>query len=257
MLNLFAQPPENHRSVEVDSLNAPQAASADHDGADDQSEEEKAEQEDVKAQGLFIKHQMVYYLQNPEKVNEYLSVERYADRWPLIPPAELHASSIQHPLHPEWRWLLHSRRVPVQASANDEASSVADDRPRCAGIGDENCHVWSCWDCLMDVAAQNPKMPVNACANDNWIIPPSLFCEMKGGPPPLPPKKFHFLKKLMFAKFCASMYTFFSLTPQNWALVASNRLETGRKGYSKSFSPWVLNIINFRTILILFMGVQR
>ena len=104
MLNLFAQPPENHRSVEVDSLNAPQAARRDHDGADDQSEEEKAEQEDVKPKGLFIKHQMVYYLQNPEAVNGLLSVERYAARWPLIPVAELHASSIQHPLHPEWRW---------------------------------------------------------------------------------------------------------------------------------------------------------
>ena len=151
MLNLFAQPPENHLSVEFG-----------------RSEEK---QEDDKPTRL-IKHKHVYYLQKPESVNGLLSVERYAARWPLIPVAELHASSIQHPLHPEWRWLLHSRRVPVQAVASEEASNVAqlaDDRPRCTGIGDEDCHVWSCWDCLMDVVAQKPKMPVNACANDNWI----------------------------------------------------------------------------------------
>ena len=165
MLNLFAQLPEDHQSVEFDSCGAPQPADEDNDLSGDPCEE------DYRPKRL-MKHKMVYYLRNPEAVNRLLNVERYAARWPLIPVAELHASSIQHPLHPEWRWLLHSRRVPVQAIASDEDSSVAqpaDDRPRCAGIGDENCHVWSCWDCLMDVAAQNPKMPVNACANDNWI----------------------------------------------------------------------------------------
>ena len=123
---------------------------------------------------------MVYYLQNPEAVTRLLSVERYATRWPLIPVAELHASSVQHPLHPEWRWLLHSRRVPCIASdvtssvaqpavVTTSAAQLADSRPPCAGIGDENWHVWSCWDCLMDVVAKKPKMPVNACANDNWL----------------------------------------------------------------------------------------
>ena len=54
--------------------------------------------------------------------------------------------------------LLHSRRVPVQATASDEACSAAppaDDRPPCAGIGDENCHVWTCWECLRDIVAKN------------------------------------------------------------------------------------------------------
>ena len=115
---------------------------------------------------------MVYYLENQEAVNALLSVERYAARWPLIPIEELHASSVQHPLHPAWRWLLHSRRVPVQVIASDDASGAAqpaDSRPRCAGVGDANSHVWSCWDCLMDIIGKKPKMPVNACANDNWI----------------------------------------------------------------------------------------
>ena len=40
-----------------------------------------------------------YYLANPERVQPLLSVERYAERWPLIPLEELHASSLQHPAH--------------------------------------------------------------------------------------------------------------------------------------------------------------
>ena len=29
--------------------------------------------------------------------------------------------------------------------------------------------MWTCWDCLVDIAARKPKLPTNACANDNWI----------------------------------------------------------------------------------------
>ena len=49
------------------------------------------------------------------------------------------------------------------------ASRSADSRPPCAGIGDENGLVFTCWDCLVDIAAKKSKMPLNACANDNWI----------------------------------------------------------------------------------------
>ena len=166
MLNLFAQPPADHHKVEFHASGAPQPAHRDL-GAED----EEALEEGNRPQRL-IKHNMVYYLQNPEAVNELLSVDRYAARWPLIPVEELHASSVQHPLHPEWRWLLHSRRVPTRVIASDDASGAAqpaDSRPRCAGVGDANIHVWSCWDCLMDIITKTPKMPVNACANDNWI----------------------------------------------------------------------------------------
>ena len=46
-----------------------------------------------------------------EKVHALLDVDRYILQWPLIPIAELHASSVQHPDDPSMRWLLHSRRV--------------------------------------------------------------------------------------------------------------------------------------------------
>ena len=65
-----------------------------------------------------MNHRGVYYVQSPALVHKLLDVDRYSQRWPLIPPEELHASSVQHPEHPEWRWLLHSRRVPVEAPAD-------------------------------------------------------------------------------------------------------------------------------------------
>ena len=49
----------------------------------------------------------VYYLQYPAAVHELLKVERYIERWPLIPVKELYASSVQHPDKAEWCWLLH------------------------------------------------------------------------------------------------------------------------------------------------------
>ena len=65
-----------------------------------------------------VKHNGVYYMQSPEKAQVFLNVDRYHERWPLIPTEHLHASSVQHPHHPEWRWLLHTRRVPVMPDAD-------------------------------------------------------------------------------------------------------------------------------------------
>ena len=110
-----------------------------------------------------MKHRGVYYLQSPELVQKLLDVDRYRQRWPLIPSEELHASSVQHPEHPDWRWLLHSRRVPVEA-----ATDPSHDKPPCAGVGDADGLIWACWGCLTDLCAKKPKMPLDALANDNW-----------------------------------------------------------------------------------------
>ena len=103
-------------------------------------------------------------MQNPKRVQELLSVERYQERWPLIPQGELHASSVQHPDNPSWRWLLHSRRVSVLQPAAEDP-----DRPPCKGIGDAAMPVWSCRECQQDLCGPHPKLPLNACVNDNWI----------------------------------------------------------------------------------------
>ena len=34
--------------------------------------------------------------------------------------------------------------------------------------------MWTCWDCLVDIAARKSKLPTNACANDSWIGRESL-----------------------------------------------------------------------------------
>jgi hypothetical protein len=119
-----------------------------------------------------VKHKGIYYVQSAEQVHEFMNVERYAKRWPMIPSAELHASSVQHPSHLDWRWLLHTRRVPVLPHADVAQLGVAlasTDEPACAGIGDSDGLVWSCWDCLQDLCAKKPRIPVNALVNDNWV----------------------------------------------------------------------------------------
>jgi hypothetical protein len=151
-VNLFGTPPATvARAMDDDAADAPGDASVAHEqyGA---------------SQPALVKRGDVYFIQSPDLVQDLLDVERYAKRWPLIPLEELHASSIQHPSNSQWRWLLHVRCVPIAG-----ASQPPDARPPCAGIGDEDGIVFACWDCLSDLAATKPKMPLNACANDNWV----------------------------------------------------------------------------------------
>ena len=178
-LRLFAKPPQNAVSED---------AGADHDS----TEEERS---GARQPAGKLKRHGEYYIQSPEQVHKFLDVNRYAQRWPLIPAQELHASSIQHPDHPEWRWLLHTRRVPVLAAkpssataqqaasgsgvsqlaaSTSGAAQPADALPACAGVGDPDAYVWVCWDCLSDLCAKKPKMPLNGLTNDNWIGPPCV-----------------------------------------------------------------------------------
>ena len=60
---------------------------------------------------LLIDDGGVFCLGPKEKVDALLNVQRYISQWPLIPAAELHASSVQHPDDIAMRWLLHSRSV--------------------------------------------------------------------------------------------------------------------------------------------------
>ena len=82
-LRLFAEAPEGARrgAPEVDA---------------EETESSGGEEGQQEAQRL-LRVGGEYYLQNPAKVAELLAVERYRQRWPLIPAEELHASSVQHP----------------------------------------------------------------------------------------------------------------------------------------------------------------
>ena len=131
-LSLFGAAPEHH-GQELCS-----------DAAGDLGNVSEGEGEaDAPRTRALLKHRGVYCLQSPELVQKLLDVDSYIRRWPLIPSEELHASSVEHPDHQEWRWLLHSRRVPVEAPAapREDAGSCgatepANDRPPCAGVGD-------------------------------------------------------------------------------------------------------------------------
>ena len=129
---------------------------------DDSSDDEEWKQH------IFQKVEDVYFIQNPLAVHALLDVDRYCTRWPQIPKEELHASSVQHPEMPSWRWLLHSRRVPFQ-EATGTCPEMPHGKPPCAGIGDVQGLVWACKECIRDLCIMKPKMPLAALANDNWI----------------------------------------------------------------------------------------
>jgi hypothetical protein len=88
-----------------------------------------------------------------EKVHAILDVQRYIAKWPLIPAAELHASSVQHPDDLGMRWLLHTRRVKCTPVSDVAQLAETDTLPKSAGIGDKEATVWCCR--LLGV----PRMP--------------------------------------------------------------------------------------------------
>ena len=65
--------------------------------------------------------------------------------------------------YPEWRWLLHTRRVPVlpDADVSQLGASVVGEKfatlPKCADIGDPAGIVWTCWPCLVDLCCKKPR----------------------------------------------------------------------------------------------------
>jgi len=91
-----------------------------------------------------------------EKVNQLLCIRRYHGRWPKIPKHELYAASVQHPHVPEWRWMLHTRRLPhLSVNADGYVPPV----PACRG-------------CAFSLSANTPQkveMPRYALADDNWM----------------------------------------------------------------------------------------
>ncbi len=92
-------------------------------------------------------------VKDPARVDSILSVHRYCKRWPLIPKEELLGSSVRHPEHHEYLWLLHTRRVPLMPS------QPADLQQGCAGTGDAAASCWMCFECSEDLCASKPQMP--------------------------------------------------------------------------------------------------
>ena len=100
-LHLLAETPTNTTSETANAENATE-----------NSDEEVDPSATTLSTRALRKHRGIYYLQSPDQVHQLLDVKRYSQRWPLISAEELHVSSIQHPYHPEWRWLLHHTSRP-------------------------------------------------------------------------------------------------------------------------------------------------
>ena len=105
----------------------------DNDAAPEESSNEEAPATEQR-RGRLLKDEDGLYVIDANKINELLDVNKYIEAWPLIPKEELHASSVQHPSRPEYRWLLNTRRVPVQASSFGSGVPVQE-LPKCAGVG--------------------------------------------------------------------------------------------------------------------------
>ena len=122
-----------------------------------------------------------YYFGDPTKINELLSVDKYHEAFPRIPLEELHASTVQHPLFRNYRWLLHTRRVPVLTRATEDVAEsqaepsldAAAEHARLAyttaGIGDPDQTCWLCRECR-DALCHSTQinMPGPALANHMW-----------------------------------------------------------------------------------------
>ena len=100
-----------------------------------------------------------------DEVDDLLSVARYAAEWPLIPVAELHASSVQHPGDLSMRWLLHTRRVNCIPASGVAQPAGQDALPKPAGVGDRDATVWCCKLCVDNLCKERPRMPPLALAN--------------------------------------------------------------------------------------------
>ena len=83
-LSLFGAVPEERVGA------VPEERVSEHcaDAASDQEDVPEGEA-DARRTRTLVKHRGVYYLQSPEMVQRLLDVDRYRQRWPLIPPEEM------------------------------------------------------------------------------------------------------------------------------------------------------------------------
>ncbi|CAK0903594.1 unnamed protein product, partial [Prorocentrum cordatum] len=125
-----------------------------------------------------------------DKINGHLSTDGRMERWPLIPKAEVLASSVLHPSDHSMARLLHARRIPLlpdsrqgrpssdaqpvhqrgQQGSNEQPAVRDVGAPMCAGIGDPDQTAHICHDCAVCLCTEEKfiKMPEFAPASDLW-----------------------------------------------------------------------------------------
>ena len=141
------------------------------DGPEPEAEQEEAADEEAFAteprRERLPKDDTGDYAIDAYEMHKLLDVQKYIEAWPQIPAEELHASSVRHPSHPELRWLLNTRRVPLQASCSDRVATEHG-LPACAGVGIKDRPLWLCKLCTSSLCRPEPQMPFFALANWNW-----------------------------------------------------------------------------------------
>ena len=139
---------------------------------EDDGEGARSNADSHRAQGrLLVEDSGAFCVGPKDKIHKILDVERYIKTWPLIPQAELHASSVQHPDDISMRWLLHSRRVKRKQPVLDSSgvAQPAASLPPSAGVGDKESPVWMCKSCIDHLCTRDPKMPPLALANSMFL----------------------------------------------------------------------------------------
>ena len=124
--------------------------------AEDDSDEDPPEQQ-IPVPMSAVKHKTS--ISAAKYLNQIFSVDRYAEKWPNIPKSELVAASVQHPEYEEMRWLLHTRRIPMQQNYSGP----------CAGVADPHAEVLLCPDCFKSINRKKAKLPKYALVNDLWV----------------------------------------------------------------------------------------
>ena len=155
---------------------------------DEEKEDDNVDKKEQRRRRLRRDQEGKYYFGDPAKVNKILSVDNYHEAFPQIPVEELHASSVQHPQFLQYKWLLHTKRVPVMPREKAEqlrqsAADVAQDqRPPSdaaaetirqahitAGVGDAESTCWLCRECRDSLCHEKHiNMQGPALANYMW-----------------------------------------------------------------------------------------
>ena len=165
-----------------------------------EEKQEEAEEAEARQRGRGVRNCTrnadVLCVGDARAADKFLATANYVHTMPLIPPEELYASSIRHPLHPKMTWLLHTRRVPItnldapgsaEKPVNAKGSINSAEKPvlseiansnspeaaehQCAGVGDIDAMVWMCPQCVSCLCrpAKDINMPPLALANGNWL----------------------------------------------------------------------------------------
>ena len=98
-------------------------------------------------------------------IDEFLCVAKCHKSMPNTDAVALHGTSVQHPAHPQYRWLLYSRRVPYKSC---NLRDVSLDRPDCAGIGSEDSLGRICRSCQDALCVSQLGLHKRALANLMW-----------------------------------------------------------------------------------------